>query len=172
MPVYAAVNTDGLSADDAKTIATALDFITTTGQKPGTAEGELPFGYAPLSGALADQAAAAVKTLTSPPQTPADDGASDVPSGFNDSPTDSGSQLPDIPDTPNVPDTSTVPAVNSSSGTKTLAPQSTPATEAVALRTPATAIGLPKYGLLGGLGGAVVAVIVAPILGSRRRKGL
>ncbi len=64
MVVYAAVPTTGLSSSDAADLASFLQFTASTGQTPGTAVGQLPPGYLPLTtanglGALADYTQAA-----------------------------------------------------------------------------------------------------------------
>lgn len=52
MPVYAVIPTAGLDATTAKDYAQFLTFAATDGQIVGTAIGQLPGGYAPLTGAL------------------------------------------------------------------------------------------------------------------------
>jgi len=49
MVVYAAVETKGLSASDAKNYSTLLDYAATTLQRPGAGIGRLPGGYLPLT---------------------------------------------------------------------------------------------------------------------------
>jgi hypothetical protein len=49
MVVYAAVPTSGLPATDAQDYAALLQFAATTGQTPGSAVGQLPSGYLPLT---------------------------------------------------------------------------------------------------------------------------
>ncbi|HEY0246797.1 MAG TPA: hypothetical protein VGC45_00925 [Gryllotalpicola sp.] len=94
MPVYAAVQTDGLSKDDAKTIATALGYITTDGQKPGVNQGQLPPGYAPLTSTLLTQAHTTIAALTAPPTEPGGDDqpGDDQPGGGR--PSDGGGAQP------------------------------------------------------------------------------
>lgn len=62
MPVYAAVSKT-LSATEGAAYADALGYLTTTGQTPGFAAGDLPPGYAPLPKAMRAQAAAAIAEL-------------------------------------------------------------------------------------------------------------
>ena len=71
MIIYAIVPTSGISKTKAKAIATFLDDIATTGQTQGTAPGELPSGYLPLTQALREQtlkAADAVLNQTGNPK--------------------------------------------------------------------------------------------------------
>jgi PBP superfamily domain len=49
MVIYAMVPTNGIGKNKAAKIAQWLDFLATTGQHPGTAPGELPPGYLPLT---------------------------------------------------------------------------------------------------------------------------
>ncbi|WP_460945237.1 hypothetical protein [Okibacterium endophyticum] len=60
---YAAVNLTTTDAAARTDYADLIEFASTTGQEPGRGPGELPPGYAPLSAALRDQAAAAVQTI-------------------------------------------------------------------------------------------------------------
>lgn len=62
MPVYAGIATT-LSSKEKKAYASALEYVTTTGQKPGYSPGNLPAGYAPLTSALRAQAKTAIATL-------------------------------------------------------------------------------------------------------------
>jgi hypothetical protein len=52
VPIYAAVPTSGLDHTTATDYANFLNYAVTAGQIPGTAMGQLPAGYAPLTGAL------------------------------------------------------------------------------------------------------------------------
>ncbi|WP_394939279.1 hypothetical protein [Psychromicrobium sp. YIM B11713] len=65
LPVYAAVKPAGLLAKDAKAFASMLDYVSTKGQASGTAPGQLPPGYAPLTASLQAQTAAVVSKLRS-----------------------------------------------------------------------------------------------------------
>ena len=64
MPVYAVVPTHGLTATEAKDYAGFLTFAATTGQVPGTGNGNLPAGYSPLTGALSALSAYTLKVAT------------------------------------------------------------------------------------------------------------
>ncbi len=159
LPVYAAVTTNGLAQADAAAYAKALAYMTTTGQTPGAAQGELPPGYAPLTDDLESQAASAIAALqavangSSPPAPETGGGA--VPEGA----------VPVVPTTRVVP-----PPV-----TTTTPPGGAPAPSASAIPkasvTPADAVGFPQFGLVVGLVGAVLAGVVAPVLARRRRAG-
>ncbi len=63
MVTYAGVNLTKTTASSRETISKMLKQVTTTGQVSGTALGELPAGYLPLSGTLASQAAAAADSI-------------------------------------------------------------------------------------------------------------
>lgn len=82
VPVYAAANA---STDDASSRATYAAFITyaaTAGQEPGTDDGQLPAGYAPLPAtwvAEATKAAAAIATGPTPSPTPSPSPTSTTP---------------------------------------------------------------------------------------------
>jgi hypothetical protein len=64
VPVYAAVSTK-IPAKDQRAYGRALSYLTTTGQKPGFAPGDLPPGYTPLTKSLRKQAEAGIDTLLS-----------------------------------------------------------------------------------------------------------
>lgn len=180
MPVYAEVSENGLSTSDAHGIATALSFIATTGQTSGTDPGDLPYGYAPLTSQLVAQATTAIAALKAytPPATGDDPGnppPPDTSTAVTPPSTDDSTPVSDTVPPPVVPDTTTVPADNqgptgASPTSAHAATQVQPQLEAAALKTPLTAIGMPRYALLFVLGFAVLAVIVAPVLGSRRRR--
>lgn len=103
MPVYAAVNPamegSSLRADYAAFITYAVG----EGQTPGTGDGQLPDGYAPLPAAWKTQALAAAQTIkvggtTATPTPTATSSSSSAASGSNaGSVTDSGSQGPTDP---------------------------------------------------------------------------
>ncbi len=68
MVVYAAVTTKGLSKTDASDYSRLIDYIATTGQKPGSGNGQLPAGYLPMTagddlGSLASYAQTAAKAV-------------------------------------------------------------------------------------------------------------
>jgi len=63
MVTYAGVNLSKSTAASRATIAKMLKQVTTTGQVAGTAVGELPVGYLPLTGTLKDQGATAADAI-------------------------------------------------------------------------------------------------------------
>jgi hypothetical protein len=93
MVVYAAVATQGLSKSDASDYSRLLDYLATTGQEPGSGNGQLPPGYLPMTAtnglaalasytqvaarAVADQTGAVPSVLASSETTPSP--AADVP---------------------------------------------------------------------------------------------
>ncbi|MCU1530039.1 MAG: hypothetical protein JWP75_3802 [Frondihabitans sp.] len=148
LPVYAEVNTQGLTTTDATPIATILGYMSTTGQNPGYDSGQLPPGYAPLPAAMVAQTQSAISTLNTigqPKPAPAAAPAAAPAS---------------------VPSTAAVPVATSAAP----APP-TPVASLVAAvgTTPATPTGFPRLGVMTGLGGAIAAGAAAPIVGRRRR---
>jgi hypothetical protein len=68
MVVYAAVATKGLSKTDASDYSRLLDYLATTGQSPGSGNGQLPAGYLPMTkanglGAMASYTQAAAEAV-------------------------------------------------------------------------------------------------------------
>lgn len=77
---YATIRPLDLTSEERKDYAVFVDYAATAGQVSGQSYGKLPFGYAPLTEALASQARAAAKTireLQPPASTP--DTATTVP---------------------------------------------------------------------------------------------
>jgi hypothetical protein len=72
MVTYASVNLSKSTAASRETISKMIKQISTTGQVPGTALGQLPVGYVPLTTTLAAQAATAASKIQAfvPPVTP------------------------------------------------------------------------------------------------------
>lgn len=83
---------DGSTPDERRDYAAFIEQVTTTGQTPGTAIGQLPPGYAPLTEELRAKAAEAVKKIrayTDPTEAPpvdAPDGDTPTPPGDGASP--------------------------------------------------------------------------------------
>ncbi|HWH25617.1 MAG TPA: hypothetical protein VNT53_03100 [Pseudolysinimonas sp.] len=72
MVTYAGVNLTKSSQATRFKVSSMLTQVTTTGQEPGTASGQLPPGYVPLSEAMVKQAAASaisIKDYVAPPPT-------------------------------------------------------------------------------------------------------
>ena len=90
--VYAAINLTATSATDRATLAKMLKYVGGDGQKSGTAIGELPAGYLPLTSALATQTNAAAAAVASwvLSQSNTDDGGA-PPTGSGDGYVDNGS---------------------------------------------------------------------------------
>jgi hypothetical protein len=63
MPVYAAVNPAMAGAAVRADYATFITSAVTSGQTPGTGDGQLPAGYAPLPAAWKQQALASAKVI-------------------------------------------------------------------------------------------------------------
>jgi hypothetical protein len=72
MVTYASVNLSKSTAASRETVSKMIKQISTTGQVPGTALGQLPVGYVPLTTTLAAQAATAASKIQAfvPPVTP------------------------------------------------------------------------------------------------------
>ena len=154
MPVYAAIGTDGLKKSDATAYASLLDYLSTTGQKPGLESGLLPPGYAPLTPAMVAQTATLVKTLAD----------FQVPVGV-------GTSVPEsAPPAAIVPQSFTPPLLPASVASTPSSPTK-PIVLAQTGMTGRTEIGFPQFGLVGGLGAALASGLMAPIL-TRRRKAL
>ncbi|WP_309710911.1 hypothetical protein [Pseudolysinimonas sp.] len=84
MVTYAGVNLTKSTSSSRQTIANMLQQVATTGQVSGTAIGELPVGYLPLTSTLQDQAKAAASTILtwsppSPTPTPTPNAGSQIP---------------------------------------------------------------------------------------------
>jgi hypothetical protein len=82
MVTYAGVNLTKSTSTSRQTIANMLQQVATTGQVSGSAIGELPVGYLPLSTALQNQAkaaAAAILTWSAPSPTPTPSSGIQIP---------------------------------------------------------------------------------------------
>jgi len=95
MPVYAGVST-ALGGSERTAYADALQYVVTTGQKPGFAPGNLPPGYAPLPQKLLAQANTAIAALRKgTPGGANSPGSTDTPGG-----TDQNQPPADAPSAP------------------------------------------------------------------------
>jgi hypothetical protein len=164
VPVYGVVAQRSLTPDSGRTFAKIFGYITGPGQQPGSARGQLPPGFAPLSGDFASQATTAVSALNSvvAPAAAAPGGAASAgvqPGVANAAPTGV------VPRTV-VPPVAAASAPNADAAANAA---NTPAPLAGA-KTAATEIGFPQYGLIAGLAGALAAGIFAPWLGRRRKE--
>jgi hypothetical protein len=164
VPVYGVVAQRSLTPDSGRTFAKIFGYITGPGQQPGSARGQLPPGFAPLSGDFASQATTAVSALNSvvAPAAAAPGGAASAgvqPGVANAAPTGV------VPRTV-VPPVAAASAPNADTAANAA---NTPAPLAGA-KTAATEIGFPQYGLIAGLAGALAAGIFAPWLGRRRKE--
>lgn len=119
MITYAGVNLSKSSFASRKTIADMIQQVVTTGQVSGTAIGELPAGYVPLSTTLQDQAKAtvqAVLTWSPPSPTPTPSPSAQLPTyplGGGDGDLSGGGETGDDP--------TVTPGVDAQSGERTLA---------------------------------------------------
>jgi hypothetical protein len=187
VPVYAAINTKGLSETDAAVYAILLRYVSTIGNQPGLTVGSLPPGYAPLPARMLTLDAAAVKRLDklakTPPPSPSPSPSPSTTPSSSPSPTPSSTPSPSPSSSPSpsittpvpeggpsptpVPpvDTSSSPLPTPSVSTQSAAPVSAPF-RAVTLATPTWFSG---YGLFVGLGGALVCGGIAPVIGRPRK---
>ncbi|MCL2544100.1 MAG: hypothetical protein FWE71_16765, partial [Nocardioidaceae bacterium] len=136
IPVYAEIDTKGLSTTDATADAAILSYISGAGQTQGYDVGDLPPGMAPLTTTLLAQDAAAVTTLKAiAAATPA---ATTTPTPNADAATTPASNTATGPGAP-APVADQVPPVNTP-GSGSSAPVSN--TTAQPTATPAVALGL------------------------------
>jgi hypothetical protein len=143
MVTYAAVNLTKTTAASRTTIADMLKQVTTTGQVPGSASGELPFGYSPLNLALTTQANTAVTEVRS--YVPSDISGSQIAQDEYDAGTDYSA---------------------SNDGTSTGGPEvTTGVDEVTSERTAATpANAIARSGLAVALATGLAGLLFAPIL--------
>jgi hypothetical protein len=183
VPVYAAVQAKGLAPADAGAYATLLEYISTTGQVPGTAAGQLPPGYAPLTPAMKAQTAAVVGSLRAAsglapgqgpgaaPQTPA---GSLFPAGMN-GPVPAA-QNPGVLHPGSNPVSALLPAAGlapaAPAGAKPEAGKvPVPAAGAQPVKaTEKTEYGFAQYSLLFALGFGLLAALASPLLGRIRNR--
>ncbi|MBQ1445372.1 MAG: hypothetical protein IIZ13_16140 [Renibacterium sp.] len=162
LPVYAAVRTEGILPEQAKPFAQLIQFITGTGQIPGTASGQLPPGYAPLTPAMTAQAAAVVKALNeikAKPAPQAENPAAQpgiVPAPAADSPNDQS------PPELLKPDGANAPAAESAA--KRTKPADAPEISSASGTTDAMSSIIGQFTLLILLGLGLLAALAAPIL--------
>ncbi|MEA9986806.1 hypothetical protein [Subtercola sp. RTI3] len=170
MPVYAAVDTAGMGHADAGTIASVLDFLSTGGQTPGITSGQLPPGYAPLPAAMKAQAAVAITTLNAITDTPpATTSTATLPQAAPAAPPVAAQPVTGpiaaVPPPAAVPDPVTAPAPAAPASPAPIVLAASDAGQGLPV-----ASGFPQYALLYGLGFALLAGILSPVIGRRRRK--
>lgn len=172
VPVYAEINTVGLSQATAQDYAKVLQYISTTGQQQGFDIGNLPPGMAPLTDSLVAQDQAAIATLkqirdpaVSAPPAPTSVTGQQLPASSN-----GGAPAGEVPPVSIVPVSTPVPnAPAGSSLVPTSAPQALPGATAL---TPALPTGPYAWGVGGGLAGALASGVAAPIVGRKRKAGV
>lgn len=150
MVTYAGVNLSKSTSTSRTTIANMLQQVGTTGQVSGTAIGELPVGYVPLTAELVDQTKATAQTIltwSAPSPSPSPSPSSQLPTlPFEDGeltdPTAEGGADPQV-----------TTGVDELTGERTLASNSSP---------------IERSGLLIALVLGVLGLIGAPILLRRR----
>lgn len=163
LPVYAAVRTEGLLPEQAKPFAQLIQFISSTGQVPGTASGQLPPGYAPLTPAMTAQAGLVVKALNAIKAKPVQQVA--------DSPAPGPAAIPEPAENPandqSLPELLKPDGVNApaaESATKTAKPVDAPEISSASGTTEAVASIIGRFTLLILLGIGLLAALAAPIL--------
>lgn len=162
VPIYAAI-TPSLDVTTRRSYATAFQYLITTGQRPGYRVGDLPPGYAPLTGNLKVLAARGIATLrmaTPPPGGTTGRGTGTGPSGGTLPPGGTG------------PGPSSVPGGLTPSGTKIKTPSAaSPQVQTVGYSTvPAPSVSWAWYTMPIGFAIAMLAGLAGPLL--RRRSGV
>jgi hypothetical protein len=151
MITYAGVNLSKSTSTSRQTIANMLQQVGTTGQVSGTAIGELPVGYLPLTSQLADQTKATAQTvLTWSAPTPTPTSSS---SQLSTLPVDDGGLVDPTVDEEVGEDPQVTTGVDELTGDRTLASNASP---------------VERSGLLIALIVGVLGFIGAPILLRRR----
>lgn len=161
LPIYGVVNLASVSQSQAATFAQLFSYISTEGQKTGFRSGMLPPGYAPLTPALLQLAAAGIQTLQGI-QGPQQAAAATTDLMPMES-VSGGNVLPVLaPAAPAAPAADVIPAA---------APAAVPeAAAAVPGRTSATSSAWPQYTLVIGLVAALASAAAAPLLARGRRR--
>lgn len=153
MVTYAGVNLSKSTSTSRSTIANMLQQVATTGQVSGTAIGELPVGYLPLTSTLTDQTKAAAQTiLTWSPPAPTPTPSPSSGSSLATLPGDEGDLID--PTSGGGTDPQVTTGVDELTGERTLASAATP---------------VERSGLLIALAFGVLGLIGAPILLRGRR---
>jgi hypothetical protein len=171
VPVYAAVNTKGLSTTSAADYAAILGYVSGAGNQPGLTPGTLPAGYAPLPARMLAQDAAAIKTLDKlakqPPTAPPTRTPSRSPS---QSPSSTPSQTPSSPAAGGgSPKAGASPSPRASaSSSPNPGPAVTASQQAYGV-TAGTPVNFPAYGIVGFLAAAAVCGGAALVVERRRR---
>jgi hypothetical protein len=157
--IYAAVATKGLSKTDASDYSRLIDYLSTTGQRQGSGNGELPPGYLPLTsanglGALASYAQTAAKAVAAQKgSVPSVDGKTSSASsgGTGSSPAGGSSKGGSTP-----PSAGSAGGAKAAQGTATLNLQTVGATQS--LSSSVGSVALPVL-----LGLALVGGLLAPV---------
>jgi hypothetical protein len=145
MPVYVGVSTT-LSTAGRRAYAKAIQYLTTTGQKPGYSPGDLPPGYAPLTAALRAQATRAVAALSKVASQ-----AKPTPSGAG------GTVSSPVPGSANVPTAAGAPPAAT-------APAIATAEQVQYVTVSADTSSLPRWPLPFGIAVALLAGLAGPVL--------
>jgi hypothetical protein len=181
MPIYAAVHIT-LPAAERKSYADALAYATGSGQVPGFQAGDLPPGYAPLTGKLKTAAIAGIAALragkpnatsSASSSAPASPGGSDEPS---DAPTSASPGAPSTTSSttggatpPSTPNAGGAPGAGSpSSSPGDLPPGSTTRSDALSPAAASTE-SWPRYTLPLGLGIALLSGLSGTLMRLRFR---
>lgn len=187
MPVYAAVRTEGaggkaaMAPADAKSYAQMLDYVSTAGQAPGFASGQLPAGYAPLPEPMRAQTAALVSKLNAltGPGLPAPITGANAPGSPAESETPAGGDATAAGEFPDFSGTETAQEATASGGALAMleneAASATKPAGIIAKAAPQrqhaggvtdTTAGLfGRYTLVIGLGIGLLAALASPLLG-------
>lgn len=150
LPVYIGVS-KSLPTTERMAYGNALEYVTTTGQKPGYSPGNLPPGYAPLTAALKAQANAAIATLRKKAPPSPSSSASSSPTGSATNPSPGAGATPGT----------TSPAPGQPTGTQAANP--TVATQYITVSSE-KGPSLPRWPLPVGLGIALLAGLAGPAI--------
>ncbi|AJT41607.1 hypothetical protein [Psychromicrobium lacuslunae] len=178
LPVYAAVNTNGLTQDKVNAYRTLFEHAAGAGQTAGYTQGSLPPGYAPLTESMLSalkKTAGLLKAAPSSPSTPSPTSPSAVvkepktdptaptPKGDDNAPPPAEILPPDKAPTDDAP-ADKAGTSNESAGKETPAPVSQAGTTSPLSST------WPQYLLLIGLGIALLAGLLSPLIGRGRKQ--
>lgn len=178
LPVYAAINTNGLSQDKVNAYRTLFDHAASAGQIPGYAQGNLPPGYAPLTESMLTALKKAATQLKASPTSGGKPSPTATPNTPNSPKTDAEAPSTKSTDSPAPPAEILPPGktaetnepAGGSAGQDQSAGKDTPAPVSQAGTTSPLSSAWPQYLLLIGLGLALVAGLLSPLIGRGRKQ--
>lgn len=168
LPVYAAVNPAGLSETQVSTYRALFEHIGGAGQQSGYQQGNLPPGYAPLTASMLAQLKSVATNLKAAPLTkPEDHPGPATPLAEPD-----GEQNPGAESPPEIlpPPADDAVASGQDEDSSKPADSTNPQSASDVGKTSGLNGAWPKFLLLIGLGLALIAGLLAPVIGRRRRR--